>query len=908
MLLIAGFRNTSNAQCDAAIPCVNNISEYKCITFGTSPDLIAAGKLLPFDQAQTQAQKIIVLNYIEFTEDYVFAPGSDIIFLNGALLWIKSHVRIEQSALRGCGSPWYGIQVDANGILQLEGSAIANSCEGVILLPNSKAEVAGNQFNDTYTCVQVYGKVTLMGDGIAYNLFDGSAIQVSGCSAGAPAAIRLSNVPQITIGNVVPDGIPNQVIGYPTGIQAANSNLDVVNTVFRTSPTGTAISLKGSGGTYSATITGLGGAATSPPMVSNYGFGISSQNYNVTLKDAFLQKVQRGVSSLGNTSPVAFDIRRNRFEAYDFFGIYILQSLLTQATIQDNIAIDNSEGENGLRNWIRWHTNSFASLTGGGYIYKNKFYDDAKVAPDPLITYESTGIYVFQSSGLTMEDNEFYQNYSSTAPHDFRGIWQFASPNNRLIGNEVSGVVGPNTVLNTTPYRGIYINESGNTFISCNSTSGLNRGVDFDGPECDGTDFRYNVMSNNIIGLYLADGTIIGQQYEKENRWPGDLPPGGLFEALYDGPIPIASTFFINDPNTNSDFWANPRQPLDWFIESGGLPSGTLFCFESTGGERVLSTSDEMAIAGTFPVFRGYPASVWEAEFRAFAVLAEHPELRPANSAAEAFYLDREADVMGSLYRARRDWNHLYRFTPALEAAWTDNQSDIEEQLETIRMLYAQLRDAETQAERDALLQSLAEAQDALLTLQQTSADLAGQYADLIANRAQQLALDLSLIDATEVWEQNLKTVLALQVERVLSGAESWTTEQYNTLQAIADQCRHEGGIGVVMARAAIDATHYDNAAMCPGYVAPRSRAEAATLKARLLPNPASDRCLIVFEQPLTGLLWIFNAQGQTMQQTSLKEHASVDINTQNWPDGIYHIKIHTLSGKQFFSRLSVVH
>jgi hypothetical protein len=76
------------------------------------------------------------------------------------------------------------------------------------------------------------------------------------------------------------------------------------------------------GGTYSATITGVGSAATSPPTISNYGFGISSHNYNVTLRDAFLQKVERGLSSLKNFFPVAFDIRKNRFEAYNFFGVH----------------------------------------------------------------------------------------------------------------------------------------------------------------------------------------------------------------------------------------------------------------------------------------------------------------------------------------------------------------------------------------------------------------------------------------------------------------------------------------------------------------------------------------------------------------------------------------------------------
>lgn len=371
--------------------------------------------------------------------------------------------------------------------------------------------------------------------------------------------------------------------------------------------------------------------------------------------------------------------------------MYILESPITQVTVRENVAVDNSEGDNGLRNWIRWHTNTFASPTGGGHVYQNKFYDNAKVAPDPAIKYESTGIYVHRSSGLTIEDNEFYQNYSSTVPHDFRGIWQLYSSGNQLIGNEVTGVAGPNTILNITPYRGIYLLESGNTFMSCNSASGLNHGMAFEGPNCDGTDFRYNVMSDNIVGLYLADGTIIGIQYEKENRWPGDLPPGGLFEALYDGPFtPLLSlsTFFINDPNPLSNFWANPRQPLELFQGTDNNPSG----------------------------------------------------------------------------------------------------------------------------------------------------------------------------------------------------------------------------IGVVMARAAIDATNYDDAAMCPGYTVPRTRAETPPPAARLMPNPASERCRLVFEQPLTGTLRIISPQGQVVQQALLKETSVFDVETRNLPAGVYQINVQTDRGIQVFNRMNVVH
>lgn len=41
--------------------------------------------------------------------------------------------------------------------------------------------------------------------------------------------------------------------------------------------------------------------------------------------------------------------------------------------------------------------------------------------------------------------------------------------------------------------------------------------------------------------------------------------------------------------------------------------------------------------------------------------------------------------------------------------------------------------------------------------------------------------------------------------------------KNYDTLLSIAGQCRHEGGIGVVWARAAIEQFDYDDEALCPG-------------------------------------------------------------------------------------------
>ena len=76
--------------------------------------------------------------------------------------------------------------------------------------------------------------------------------------------------------------------------------------------------------------------------------------------------------------------------------------------------------------------------------------------------------------------------------------------------------------------------------------------------------------------------------------------------------------------------------------------------------------------------------------------------------------------------------------------------------------------------------------------------------------------------------------------------------KNYDTLQSIADQCRHEGGIGVVWARAAIEQFDYDDESLCPGESErPTATTAAFRLKATISPNPATDRCRVAFDRPM---------------------------------------------------------
>jgi len=154
----------------------------------------------------------------------------------------------------------------------------------------------------------------------------------------------------------------------------------------------------------------------------------------------------------------------------------------------------------------------------------------------------------------------------------------------------------------------------------------------------------------------------------------------------------------------------------------------------------------------------------------------------------------------------------------------------------------------------------------------------------------------------------NLKTVLTLLAQRQLAGNTAWSEAQQNTLQAIADQCRHAGGIGVVIARAAIEKFDYDDEAMCPGFSQPRSGNAAGYFSTTFVPNPANDNCHILFDKAISGTLNLFDLQGRMQLSFQLTNVASYDLNTQDLPVGLYFLQVKTDQGVVCSSKLVITH
>lgn len=904
----------SGQACDCSV-----YPTYKCIESNgrTLAQLISDSDLEDYDDAPGEIQYIVVKDEINFYDPsdprpYVFASGSQIFMLPGSVLAIRKEVVFNEVSMFGCITPWTGIQVYASGILRLSGSGIANACEGVILSPNSSAEIALNAFANNGICIQASGSVNLLGKGIAHNTFNGNNYSITPCfGVNTRSALVLNNVSHITIGNPSGVGIPNHFINY-YGIFAANTNIDVYNTRFEERPGGAGILLRGNGAVYTANIFGLGSNETDTPFIKNYQTGVNARNYNLNIANAYF--LTSGIVGMirveDNSLPSRLAISNNRFEDFNVSAINISKSTFRGANIKENKFFDGND-TSIVTSGIRWLTNNLVGSNAGAEISDNHFFDEEKTNYSfPGDHFDHTGIVINESSGMNIEYNTFYQNYDTEERHDFRGVRLNMAFGNEITNNSFYGYYGPSVHSNSI-YQGISARESGYNLIACNQAEGLNQGFYFWGPACDQTVFRNNTMEENLTGLQLGSGAIIGAQFEHENKWPGTLPGGGVAEAYFEGNpgqgLVSMSRFWINSSNQNSTLWASPRIPSDdWFVPTDGEDSQTLNCYRTL--PLPPSVSDELVIDEEFEAYKGYPGSEWEAALRAFSALDNNPGLLGGATPADAFYEANDTANIGKLYRAMKDWHDIKRLTTGFESDWNTNMTAIGYKLDTVAAQVAVMETAPDTLQAGIALELAALYED-LAGLQEDNMYLAGEYLADVADRAGVLAADLGAINAVEPWEQNLLKVLTIFAERLQDTAETeWTIAHYDTLLSIADQCRHEGGIGVVWARAAIGQFDYDDEEMCPGYFEEIISAVGTPgrLEATVWPNPATGHCRVIFDQPLSGTLVLRNLNGQVVKSIQVSKIAVFDLDIQNLPSGLYLLEVSTPEIQQLLTKLVI--
>ena len=171
-----------------------------------------------------------------------------------------------------------------------------------------------------------------------------------------------------------------------------------------------------------------------------------------------------------------------------------------------------------------------------------------------------------------------------------------------------------------------------------------------------------------------------------------------------------------------------------------------------------------------------------------------------------------------------------------------------------------------------------------------------------------QLLSDLNTITVATIYEQNLKTDLRVFLELQINGTQSLTQQQTADLSNIADQCRYEGGFGVVLARLALEQPSIRSGECSIGLGGEgRNRSKNVnSIKALVFPNPAIAQAFQVqLDRTLqNGTVRLVDLQGRVVGTWNFTGDI-LDIHEDNLSPGIYMVEV--LEQSHILNRIKLV-
>lgn len=158
-------------------------------------------------------------------------------------------------------------------------------------------------------------------------------------------------------------------------------------------------------------------------------------------------------------------------------------------------------------------------------------------------------------------------------------------------------------------------------------------------------------------------------------------------------------------------------------------------------------------------------------------------------------------------------------------------------------------------------------------------------------------------IQAGNILEQNLKTVNDLYLRTVLSDIHTLTTEQFEAVREVAEQCPLIGGKSVYMARVLynlVESRTFDDELICStGEERQAKLAVRSKPGVRLYPNPANGQVNLVFGASQQDVMCqLFSTDGRMVWQGRFEQPGlQVSLDLSGIPPGVYYCKVVALSG-----------
>lgn len=557
------------------------------------------------------------------------------------------------------------------------------------------------------------------------------------------------------------------------------------------------------------------------------------------------------------------------------------------------------------------------------------------------ISSNQIGVYFIDqipgtSSNLQISDNIINGSGAgiSVEGNDLSGALQVDIGPNNLIDN-LDGIlvnsysrsyIHENTVTGNGTGTGIFA-VGGTSEIECNNISGKATGI-FVLNNIIHKDLSFNNISNcpdggmSIIGACPADNliecntfnnnsliyssmAITGDQYNTGNTWNNS-------SASADGSVQTNLSEYTVPTGTGP---SSVTPPLNWFFYDGNLnlPQCSQICMpDFIGGGGGGHQLDESIAADNTSVPEWMK---WKMDSYLYRKLYEDPALEASNVLYQNFTSSKAGTTIGQLGNIRIGANQL--FYPG------QNEQMIEANKVQIRLLQDELNALNEQISPDvdeALLGAI------YTEMNDISEDIAGLINinnGLIElsrqNRhsgAQNLATELSNIEAGKSWEINEKTVLGIYLGTVAMDVIP-DAVQLNSLYEVAVQCPETGGNIVYFAKSLwesfteqeVATSNCDTEQNKAGSDRGKFTTSDNGLMMELYPNPTNDFLNLLINENQTVNRWeIFNMFGQLISSQSGAFTGTVRISVSGLPDGVYQIKVISTNGNKQSESFIVKH
>jgi hypothetical protein len=942
---------------------------YQCIVGDVNAQSLFGGQLLTPTQAQTNPQFLIVTGKITFSEDYTFAAGSDIVFLNNTSGFkvapnssVVPTLVLNSSFLHGCTKLWAGVEVAQSA------GIIATDCEfedakaAIILRDQSFSSITGNTFKKNVCGILGLsslstGNISLLisrRGGISGNTFWGddqlleSAIPNgidSGIGSGAPgtvtnfpyAGIWIERVAAFTVGSLSDRPSLNAFLNFgqnaeqgirTQGIRSISSNLTVRNSVFSNfgaSPffNGVGINLaieadaisaiNESLVTNSTTVIGVNNTAPIAPVntFTNCYFDISTKGTNLTVQDMTSSGSYHSVSVLPGVAlqALSYDIKDNQINSFRFRGIAISVNKAAKLNISDNRISDSNDPIDLLSPRYAILLDGFIPGGGGGSVV----FKGLGIIKNNEIHAQSNldelgvfwGIGLRQVSYLIVEGNRIFDDIVPTTLTTFRGIMVGQAPCDGLR-------LYSNTIVgSTTEYgngSGISITESANCVLNCNETNNTNDGILFRSM-CDNTDLSKNRFNFHGKGLNLDNTggliTTIGKQSKKENRWLGNDSPIEAF-ASDNGSVP-GSTFEINSSDLNSEYWPSPRKI--------GTVDDNMQWFKQLQGEE--PSNNFTCLRGKIFGEEDLGREDQKLLNNTYTPPAAYPALdwEARWRFADRLHRNPELSLLGSevsdyyLSTANESYSHLnYVYQSYL------NRWDPTVEMEDLTSAY--LLAIEQRFALDNLLQDNVDispavqvqmlAQDVIIRNKAAVLKFGlTNWADAVDQSMQHLLEEVNSVACSEDYEIDMQTVLGVMIEGHLN-ANVLTDEQDSAIKKIAAKCRYSGGYAVVLARSFFAQEEiYSQDIDCKIEERGYSVNNSKQTGLMLSPNPATQTLSLMIDKSFSEGVLRVFNSQGTLVHTKILTAPNVILPIGEFPTGVYRLNV-SMNGVNSVSKIFI--